>query len=230
MKSNYFFSPEKFKNKQKDLLRLSGFLFSLILFSVIAGLLVKNEIIPWPFRRTLNLRTTYLNIMVYIPVFLFAIFSLFWLKQGKQKIMEAFKWAKPGFAFYLVLIISAGYSIYLFTFHSFPLLGPSFWPAVIILSILNAFAEELAYRLVLTSLLKELMKKKMAVILIQSLAYALPHFFIAGFKLALFAFIYGIMLGYVNEKEKSITPCIICHFSIDIGSIGLPLLINLPFK
>ena len=46
--------------------------------------------------------------------------------------------------------------------------------------------------------------------------------------MAVFAFVYGLLLGAIVEKNDSVIPAIICHFCIDIGNIGLPLLIMLP--
>ncbi|MCP3929132.1 MAG: CPBP family intramembrane metalloprotease [Bacteroidetes bacterium] len=55
-----------------------------------------------------------------------------------------------------------------------------------------------------------------------SLAVSRPGFHIV------MAFCFGFVLGVILEKEKSLKTCIICHFIVDIGIIGLPLLVILP--
>jgi len=103
---------------------------------------------------------------------------------------------------------------------------PAVWPAVIILSLLNAFSEEIFYRLVLFELLRKFIRSALFVNIIQSAAYALPHYFIGGLQFASFAFLYGILLGMIKEKNESIIPCVVCHFVIDLGNIGAPLLLR----
>jgi membrane protease YdiL (CAAX protease family) len=98
----------------------------------------------------------------------------------------------------------------------------------VILSIFNAFSEEIFFRLVLFGLLHKITNNTVISNLIQSMLYSLPHFFIGGFRFAVYAFIYGVLLGIVKEKNNSVIPCVICHFSIDIGNVALPLLIILP--
>jgi membrane protease YdiL (CAAX protease family) len=112
----------------------------------------------------------------------------------------------------------------------FSLKGSEYWPPVVILSFLNAVSEEVFYRLVFYQLLKKALSGPVVANLIQSLVYSSVHFLIGGVQFAAFAFCYGLLLGLIMERNRSVTPCIICHFCIDIGNIGLPLLVTLPVR
>ncbi|MFC1812600.1 CPBP family intramembrane glutamic endopeptidase [Thermodesulfobacteriota bacterium] len=96
-------------------------------------------------------------------------------------------------------------------------------PPVVFLSIFNAIAEELVFRLVFMDLLAAVIGEAFVVNFLQSLLYALPHLIMCCSSLAYLAFAYGLLLGWIRQRNHSLFPCIICHFTIDIGYIGLPL-------
>jgi len=52
----------------------------------------------------------------------------------------------------------------------------------------------------------------------------LACFGVAGPVLGLFSIVYGFILGLVAQRSNSILPAIICHFIIDLGCIGMPIL------
>lgn len=107
---------------------------------------------------------------------------------------------------------------------TYNLRGLEFWPPIIILSAMNAFAEEIMYRLALYRVMLRADYPKWVCLIVQSVIYSLIHFMIAGALLGLFSLIYGFILGLIAERSKSITPAIVCHFIIDLGCIGMPIL------
>jgi membrane protease YdiL (CAAX protease family) len=126
--------------------------------------------------------------------------------------------------FYAGLAFSIFYTVYLLVLKEPRLRGPAFWPPVIILSAMNAVSEEIVYRFAAYKIFMQADYSKLASNIAQSLLYSLIHFIIGGPILGAFSIIYGIILGFVMEHNDSVTPCIICHFVIDIGCIGLPML------
>ena len=50
------------------------------------------------------------------------------------------------------------------------------------------------------------------------------HLAIGGPLFFVLSFIYGMVLGMVFERSRSVLPCVLCHFIIDIGVIGLPMM------
>ena len=124
----------------------------------------------------------------------------------------------------LGIIGSTGYSIYVLFPLRFGIYNYTFWPPVLILSVLNAFAEEILFRLVLFQLLKKITNNYLVSNLIQSFMYSILHFFIGGFIFGIMALLYGFILGVIAEKSESIAPTLLCHFLIDLGAIGAPLL------
>jgi len=91
---------------------------------------------------------------------------------------------------------------------------------------MNAAAEEVFYRLVLMDLLEQQTGNFIFSNIIQSAFYAVVHIPIGGLRFAGFAFVYGMILGLVRQKSRSVTPCILCHFIVDLGAIGIPMMIS----
>lgn len=213
-----------------DYISVAGFLAFFLLVTAVIAVMLKHGIIRWPFRRVPGIVETYKNVLLYSPVLFIALFSTIWLKVSRIPVLEEFKWRRFSRTFLVGLFISSGYSVYLFMSTGFSLKGSEYWPPVVMLSLLNAVSEEVFYRLVFYRLLKNVFTGSFKANLIQSLAYASVHVLIGGVQFAVFAFCYGMLLGWIMERNRSVIPCIICHFCIDIGNIGLPLLIDLPVR
>jgi membrane protease YdiL (CAAX protease family) len=126
--------------------------------------------------------------------------------------------------FLVALAMSVYYTLELLVYKQPLLRGISFWPPVIIMSVMNAFAEEIMYRLTVMRLAVHAEYPAWVANLLQSVLYSLIHFMVAGAMLGLFSLLYGFILGLVAQRSKSILPAIICHFIIDIGCIGMPIL------
>lgn len=186
---------------------------------------IENNLAKWPFNRVNNIEEAYESVLQYSPVLLLVIVSFVWLRLLNIPILSFYSIRKPTWWFYAIAILSLGYSFYMLFAAPYGLRDYSYWPPVFILSILNAFSEETFYRYTLWELLRAAAQNRLYVVCIQSFFYALPHLWIGGLELAILAFVYGILIGIVREKEGSVTYCIICHFIVDIGNIGLPILI-----
>jgi phosphatidylglycerol:prolipoprotein diacylglycerol transferase len=204
-------------------LAITGFAVYGIIFALLAFTLLNKGIVHWPFHRMRTITEAYRAILEYAPFAVIATLSIFWLKIAGLSLSESFRWKKLSPSFYVGIAVSLGYSVYLLMHVRFGLDSRAFWPPVIILSGFNALAEEILFRLVLFTLLRKIMNVHLANG-IQSLAYAPLHLFIGGPVFAMLAFAYGMLLGYIREKNASVVPCIICHFLIDLGAIGAPLL------
>ena len=210
--------------RERPLLPLAGFIFSFALASFGVAFLVDRGAVRWPFQGTTSVGETYVNAAVYSPVALFALFSLVWPRAAGLSVAEAFRLKRFSWIFLIALIISGGRSFYMLKSSPLALKGLAFWPPVAILSAINAFSEETIYRLSFLSLLKKALKTGLFPNVIQSALYSLTHIPVGGLKLALLALCYGLLMGTVMERDRSVIPCIICHFAIDIGYVGLPLL------
>ncbi len=217
-------SEQKSSSRHKEhYLAITGFAVYGIIFAILTFTLLSKGIVQWPFHRMRTVTEAYRAILEYAPFAVIASLSIFWLKSAGLSLSESFKWKKISPSFYAGIAVSLGYSLYLLMHVRFGLDSRAFWPPVIILSGLNALAEEILFRLVLFTLLRKVMNFHLANG-IQSLVYAPVHLFIGGPVFGILAFAYGILLGYIREKNASIVPCIICHFLIDLGAIGAPLL------
>jgi membrane protease YdiL (CAAX protease family) len=80
------------------------------------------------------------------------------------------------------------------------------------------------YRLALYRLIRQAQYPKWVAGVVQSLVYSLIHYMISGALMGTFSLIYGLVMQLVVNRNRSIIPAIICHFIIDIGCIGLPVL------
>lgn len=213
------------KGKQ-PLFNLLGFFIYLLAISATAVFLVRYKVVPWPFHGAETVLGTYGRIFVYLPFAVLALFSLFWVKGAGAPVWENVQWSRFHISFPMGFALSTGYALFLFLSTDFELKGFPFVPPALILSVLNAVAEEVVFRLVLFQLLIMLTGSVSLANGLQACFYGLPHLFIGGSLFFLYAVIYGLVLGWMTRKNNSILPAIICHFVIDIGAIGLPLLIR----
>ncbi|MCP4132751.1 MAG: CPBP family intramembrane metalloprotease [bacterium] len=214
-----------FEEKKPLLVSLFGFLG---MYSVIAGVsyyLLINQIVAWPFFRIETLDDAYHTIFSYAPFAGVAMLSMVWLRVSKIPSGPFFEWKNFSRVFYIGIAASLGYSLYVLVPMKFGLARFEFWPVVLVLSVLNAYSEEIIFRLVFFQILKRLTGHFIAANIFQAILYAVLHYFIGGFWFALPALVYGFILGYIMEENKSILPGIICHFIIDLGAIGGPLLV-----
>ena len=228
-------SESKMEHKPRNLLLgsrtnrylpLVSYLVCMFVFMGAVLYLVSHGYVRWPFTRSARLVTMYAGIITYMPLFVLAWLSLLWLKWARIPFVRQFAWKKFSNVFFIGIVISAWYSMYLFIRNPADVSRMAAWLPVIILSLLNAFSEEIFYRLTLFELLRKLIRSALFVNVIQSAVYALPHYFIGGLQFASFAFLYGMFLGVIKEKNESIIPCVVCHFIIDLGNIGVPLLLR----
>jgi prolipoprotein diacylglyceryltransferase len=226
----------------------------LLLFFVIYYLLKKAHVLPWPFRKVETIMAGYAGILYYIPFTAAPALALYWLEKSGITIGEKFKWNRfsnlfyrsaiseseteqdimrknilslhigSERVFYAGLAFSIFYTMYLLVMKEPRLRGLVFWPPVVILSAMNAVSEEIVYRFAAYNIFIQAGYSKPASNIAQSILYSLIHFIMGGPLLGAFSLVYGIILGMVMERSDSVTPCIICHFLIDIGCIGLPML------
>ena len=200
------------------------FLFLFIIFLFVSDYLLTNQIIRWPFRSFDTAWDAYGAVLSYSPVLVFALLSLFWMKYSNIAIRENVRWGGFSKFFYFCLIVSTGYAIFLLNKVNFGIDSPSFWGPILILSLLNAVSEEVIFRLIIYKLLSRLTNERLVSNFIQSLLYSFVHIYIGGPIFALLAMMYGFILGLLMDKEDSLIPPIICHFIIDLGAIGLPMM------
>jgi len=203
----------------------SGFMASLLLIGGTAAFLLTRKLIPWPFHGADTILGTYGRILVYLPFTGFALLSVLWIKGNKRPVADLILWKRFSPTFWAGVVLSAGYSIYLYLFHDFALKGLSFVPPAMMLSFLNAISEELLFRLVIFQLLIPLTGSWQRANLMQALLYGFIHLFIGGPVFFISAVGYGLLLGWITKTNDSLLPAIICHFIVDVGAIGLPLLI-----
>jgi membrane protease YdiL (CAAX protease family) len=218
--------PPQHRSQSNAFKALAGFSISLALAAGLAGLLLHQGWVPWPFRGADTVSGTWGRVPVYAPVLMFALISLFWLRPADLPIREWFAWKRVTPLFFAGLGVSISYSLYLFYTSPFPLKSAGFVPPAMIMGLMNAVSEEVLFRLIFMQLLAATFGSRPLANLIQAAIYALPHLFIGGPLFFLMAAGYGLLLGRVTRKTGSIIPTMICHFTIDIGAIGLPLLIQ----
>jgi phosphatidylglycerol:prolipoprotein diacylglycerol transferase len=209
----------------RRLLSAGGMLVAYLLASfLIFQLTRKLQWWKWPIQPASTLADAYSRIFYYLPVMLIPAFALYWLKKVGEPIRPWFQWQRWSNVFLVALAMSVYYSIELLVLKGIPLRGLAFWPPIIIMSVMNAWAEEVMYRLALMRFLRRVDYAPWITNVVQSLVYSIIHFMVAGPLLGLFSIIYGLILGLVAQRCKSILPAIICHFIIDIGCIGMPIL------
>ncbi len=200
------------------------FTMSLSVFYLIGFVVITGKFIEWPFRKMSGLSDSFFAILAYSPFLAFALSSLYWLKRAGLSITGPFKWKKISWTIIPGIAVSAGYAVFLLGRISFGVDGGALWVPIILLSIMNAFAEEIMFRLVLYRLLKGYMANGFAANLVQSVCYSLVHLFIGGPVLALLSICYGLMMGFIMDRNQSLVPALVCHFIIDLGVIGYPII------
>lgn len=210
----------------RKLFSLAGLIISFVLLTFLMYHLTRKvKIWPWPFSRVNSLADAYMRIGAYLPMMLIPLYSLFWMKRCDMPIWSQYRWRQFSPYFLLGLALSIYYALELLVFKRPPRLrGAAFWPPVIVLSAMNAFAEEIMYRQTLYGMLRRAAYSKWVAIPAQAVIYSIVHFMIAGAVFGIFSIIYGVVLGLVVDRNHSITPAFICHFIIDIGCIGMPML------
>jgi phosphatidylglycerol:prolipoprotein diacylglycerol transferase len=209
----------------RRLFSLGGLLVSYLLaIFAIFHLTRQVHLWKWPIQPVASLADGYGRILYYLPVMLIPAYSLYWLKKSDEPIKPWFQWQQGSFVFIIALAMSIYYSVELLVLRQPNLRGLAYWPPIIISSAMNAFAEESMYRLTLVRLLRRADYAPWVANIVQSIVYAIIHFMIAGPVLGLFSLIYGFMLGLVAQRGRSILPAMLCHFIIDIGCIGMPIL------
>lgn len=206
-------------------LRLSGFLLSLAMVAGVSAILLYRKVVPWPFHGAATVAETWRRILVYLPVFIFSLASVWWMDNKAKPIRHHFRWNGFSSSFFSGLAGSLGYTLYLYLSCDFALKGAGFAVPATVLCLLNAVSEETLFRLILFQLLISRIGSWKQANLIQAMVYGIPHFFIGGPMFFLYAAGYGLVLGWITRTNQSLLPAIICHFIVDIGAVGLPLLV-----
>lgn len=216
----------RYAQEINKLLSLAGLVISYVLLIFLMYHLTRTvRVWPWPFSRVHSLADAYMRIGAYAPMMVIPLYSLWWMKRCDMPIAEQLRWGRFTPYFLLALAMSIYYSMELLVFKRPPQIrGAVFWPPAIILSAMNAFSEEIMYRQALYGMLRRAAYSKWFAIPFQAVIYSIVHFMIAGAVLGLFSIIYGLVLGLVADRSRSIMPAIVCHFIIDIGCIGMPML------
>jgi membrane protease YdiL (CAAX protease family)/prolipoprotein diacylglyceryltransferase len=179
----------------------------------------------WPFLRVTSLADAYLRIFYYLPVVAMPVIALIGLKRSKLAIRPYFKWERYSWTFLLGLAISLYFVVDLLVIRQPPRIrGIEIWPPILILSLMNAVSEEIMYRLALYRLIRRAQCPRWVAYMLQSCVYALIHYMIVGAPLGTIALIYGLVMQLVVNRNQSLIPAFICHFIIDMGCIGRPLL------
>ena len=182
------------------------------------------HVLPWPMTAAADPGAAWLSVLYYFPYLLFPVVSLFWVRAAGFPVWTDFRWTRFHPVLYAGLLCSIGYSLYLLVLIDPCIKGGAFWLPVVTLSIMNATGEEFAFRQAFFRVLKKAGYGNFLTNGGQSLLYAIPHFVIGGVSFGVFALVYGFLLGLVRLHTGSVTPCVICHFLIDIGCIGLPVM------
>ncbi len=212
------------ESKRKSNLALLGFVTVYLPFTALFTTLLVTKVVAWPFRKLHTWPDVISAVLTYTLYILFALSTFIWMKKADLPIRNLFH--RPRFtpAFIAGLIVSSGVTIYLLMRIHFRFDAEGIWSSVILFSALNAFSEEVVFRGALYRLLKNLTPYPWLANFLQALCYATQHFYPAGLLLALAALLYGLLLGYVMEKNENLTSVIICHFVIDLGMLGLAIL------
>jgi len=207
-------------------LALPGAIVTFLASFLILVLIFRDNALVWPFHRSSALAGAFSKVLTYAPVFMVACLSMLWMKLSRLEIIESFKWKRFSYAFFAAAAISVAYAVQQFIAKGHDYQGIAFLVPAILMCAMNAAAEEVFYRLVLMDLLEQQTGSFLFSNIIQSAFYAVVHIPIGGLRFAAFAFIYGMILGLVRRKSRSVTPCIICHFIVDLGAIGIPMMIR----
>jgi phosphatidylglycerol:prolipoprotein diacylglycerol transferase len=212
----------------KPLMLLAVFIFLNLFFLFLFHYLVMQmKVVPFPFQKVDQVAQAYRLIPTYLPFLILPMIAIIILRKAALPILEKFAVCghlKQMLFFTIIgLAVSIYYSVDLLIIKGPRLRRPAFWPPVMILSLINASAEEITYRLTAYSLLLNANLKRMAVVLLQAILYASAHFLFSP-TLGVLSLIYGIILGILMDRTQCVTLCILCHFIVDIGAIGGPML------
>ncbi len=208
-----------------DYFSLAGFLVSYVVLATTVVSLFYSDIIDWPFRGYHSYIKLYYNVFLYTLFAALCTLFCFWLKLVDPNWLRFFRWKKFSNVFWVGLLISCLYSVYLFQMNRWNFHGGAYLIPILLFSLLNAYSEEVIYRLAFLNILDKVLGVHVAANVFQALLYGVTHYFIGGMKFAFFAFLYGMLLGTITKENRSIIPAMVCHFCIDIGNVGLPLLI-----
>jgi membrane protease YdiL (CAAX protease family) len=178
----------------------------------------------WPIQPVASLADAYARLLYYMPVMGVAALALAWMKKTGEPIRPWFNRGRFSALFVVGFLASIYYSVELLVLKGHALRGAQFWPPVIVLSVMNAFCEEVMYRLVLYRAMIRADYSPWVALIVQSVVYSLIHFMVVGAVLGLFSLVYGFVLGLLVQRSKSVSQAMVCHFIIDIGCIGMPLL------
>ena len=211
--------------RRRNIIALAGFIAFYACLASAFIVLLKLKLIRLPFHRVSGIIESYSALISYMPVFVIALVSMLWLKFLEVRVFNFLKWKRFSLYFIFGLVLSAGYAFYILVFNKHEYHPVYFIIPVIILSLLNSFSEEMIYRFVFLRLLENSGIGFHTSNIIQSLFYSFLHIFIGGYRLAILGFIYGLLMGHITKKSESLLPAMICHFVIDIGVIGLPMMI-----
>lgn len=217
----------------EDLLRrvrrfsVMGFLAYFLVCFGIAAFLLRYGYVAWPLMRVDGVLEAYGRLAVYLPVFIAEVAALWFLRVSKLSVRAAFTLdpAKLTTPFFFIGALGSGvYAAALYFLTDYGIRGPAYWPPVAIFSIMNAFSEEVFFRLVCYNLLRAGGLGTLPANMAQAALYSTIHLAVGGPLFALYSFVYGLVMGEIYRKTESILPAMACHFIIDLGVIGFPLL------
>ena len=182
-----------------------------------------SGVIPWPFARVASLGEAYGRVLQYLPVVALCLAALLFARRSDRPLARLYRGSRPGWLAYVALLGSLAYAASMLGRH--PDLGSvaAFLPPLLLLSALNSLAEETVYRGAFMELLQGVVRAPGAVVLLQALVYAAPHYFIAP-RVALLAFGFGCVLGALRLRQGELGACLLCHPIVDLGAIGAPFL------
>ncbi len=208
---------------QKLLPLLGVVLTYLTLVFVFHHLMLRVHLMPPPFYPTISLGDAYTRVLYGLLLALPGLLSIYWMRRAGLSLGDYF--GRPRFSrlFLVALAVSAFYAVDLLFLRGNELRGGAFWPPVILLSAINATSEEVMHRVAALSLLLQAQCPVWLAVLLQALLYGLVHLFVTP-TLGALAIVYGLILGALALRSGSVIPAIICHFVIDLGAIGLPVL------
>ncbi|MCU0844628.1 MAG: prolipoprotein diacylglyceryl transferase [Spirochaetes bacterium] len=227
LRNRYAEIPESDRPLYGTRLAAGGLIVYFALFFIVIALLMRAGLVTWPLFPVEGVMDAWKRIPSYLPVFFLETAGLLFMAGIGMPFSSAFridyrKLMNPWFLF--GLIGSLAYTVILLGSTNYSLRGAEFWPPVIVISLLNAFAEEVFFRLAFYRLLRGSGLGVVQAVAAQSALYSTIHLAVGGPVFFALSFVYGMVLGLVFEKTGSVIPCIICHFIIDIGVIGLPMM------
>lgn len=204
--------------------RLIGLILAYSITLITVLLLLKENIVQWPFRKSYDFDDQINIILTYLPFFFLSLTVLLGFRFKEFHLLLFWRWPTP--AFYVCLIISLLYAGFLLNLRQHGFYFCDNWWLVIVLSALNAWTEEIVFRFVFLKVIQDYFKSFLIANVLQAVLYGFIHYFIGGLWFFIGAVFYGLILGKVYNTRKCIAHCLICHFVIDLGAIGIKILIN----